>query len=97
MPFYDGHDGTADSALVSSEGPSITVIPAYDSKDKPVVYIPIRVGRDASVIVEIQQTDQFHGTTGSTLWLGGQASFVLFTICRKSEWLICAICTRQHD
>jgi len=48
------------------------VLPAYDSKDVPLLRLPLALTPHTTVTLELEQTDIFHGTTGTTLWLGGQ-------------------------
>lgn len=50
------------------------VTPAYDTKHETLLRVPIRLGGAREVTLELEQTDAYHGTTGTTLWLGGQAS-----------------------
>lgn len=46
--------------------------PAYDSKAVPLLDYPLTVSSHTTIQLELQQTDAYHGTTGTTLWLGGQ-------------------------
>ena len=49
-------------------------LPAYDTKNEPLIKIPVKTKSGETVDVELQQSDKFSDTTGTTLWLGAQVS-----------------------
>ena len=50
------------------------VLPAYDTKNEPLIKIPVKTRSGETVDVELRQSDKFNNTTGTTLWLGAQVS-----------------------